>query len=211
MILYDYWRSSASYRVRIALHMKGMFFDTIAVNLLTGENKSETHLKRNPQGLVPALDLGDGTILTQSMAIMEYLEECCAGAPLLPKEPEARAIVRAMANIIACDTHPLNNLRVLKYLENELHASDDDRKKWYEKWIHEAFNAIEKMTKDEDLFLFGNSPTLADVCMIPQMYNAERFNIDVSHYKNILKACNNSKKLSAFVAAHPDRHEPKNK
>lgn len=209
MILYDYWRSSASYRVRIALHMKGIMFDTVPINLVAGEQTSEEHLKRNPQGLVPALDLGDGTILTQSMAIIEYLEESCAGAPLLPKEPEARARVRAMANIIACDTHPLNNLRVLNHLTKELHVSEDDKSAWYEKWIHEAFTAIERMTHDDDQFLFGNTPTLADVCMIPQMYNAERFSLNVKDYKNIIKSCNNCYKQINFRAAHPDRYKPK--
>ncbi|MFT7144452.1 MAG: maleylacetoacetate isomerase [Alphaproteobacteria bacterium] len=208
MILYDYWRSSSSYRVRIALHLKGEPFDVKPINLVAGEQHAPAYLKMNPQGLVPALDLENGTVLTQSLAIIEYLDECCAGAPLFPKEPEARAIVRAMANIIACDIHPLNNLRTTKYLSNDLKISDEEKDAWYKKWLLDGFTALEAMTQDNDAFLYGNSPTLADVCLIPQMYNAQRFNIDVSHYKNIIKVCNNCSNMSEFHLSRPDRYRP---
>ena len=208
MILHDYWRSSASYRVRIALHLKGEPFKVHSVDLVKGSQKKAAHLKVNPQGLVPALDLENGTVLTQSNAIIEYLEECCAGAPLLPQDPEGRAKVRAMANLIACDIHPLNNLRVIHYLEKGLGISKEEKDTWYKKWLIEGFEALEKMTKDGDDFLYGNSPTLADVYLIPQMYNADRFNINVPPYKNLIKCCNNCKKLNAFTSAHPDKYRP---
>mgnify|MGYP003639577879 CR=1 FL=1 len=206
MILYDYWRSSSSYRVRIALHLKGEPFDVRPVNLLEGEQCQTDYKKINPQGRVPALDLENGTVLTQSLAIIEYLDECCAGAPLLPKEPEARAKVRAMANLIACDIHPLNNIGVTAYLKNELHATETQVEEWYAKWITEGFDALEKMLDDDDDFLYGNAPTLADVCLIPQMYNAQRFNVNVTHYKNIIKCCNNCNKITGFHLARPDRY-----
>lgn len=203
--LHDYWRSTASYRVRMALHLKGQPFDVVKVNLLEGTQNSRSHKSINPQGLVPALEI-DGEILTQSMAIIEYLDETCIGAPLIPKDEMGKAKVRAISQMISCDLHPLNNLRVLKYLQNEFDISDDGKTKWYEHWLHETFAALEKTIPENSLFVYGNHITMADICLMAQMYNTERFNINVSAYKNILSVYNNLKNKPEIRAAHPDKY-----
>ncbi len=208
MILYDYYRSTASYRVRMALHLKGQPFQTVAVNLKEGEQQSANHLKVNPQGLVPALDI-DGEIYTQSLAIIEYLDETCIGAPLMPKDEEGKAKVRAIAHMISSDLHPLNNLRVLNYLENNFQITAQQKQGWYSHWVHQTFQALEDSTPHDAEFLHGNHLTMADICLVAQMYNVERFEVNVSPYKKLLNIYNKTKNVTEIRRAHPDRYKPK--
>jgi maleylacetoacetate isomerase len=206
-ILYDYWRSSAAYRVRIALHLKGVDYESRQVDLREDEQKSIDYRALNPQGLVPMLEI-DGNRLTQSLAIINYLDLRYANQPLLPASAAERAHVVAMALAVACDIHPLNNLRVLKYLKNELGHSQDEIDRWYTHWISEGLPALEALAKPRaGKFLFGDAPTGADVCLVPQLYNARRYNVPLDDYPTLLRADENANKLDAFVAAHPDRQE----
>ncbi|WP_299195816.1 maleylacetoacetate isomerase [uncultured Amphritea sp.] len=205
MILYDYCRSSAAYRVRIALNLKEVDYQQVPVSLLAGEQGSAEYLARNPQGLIPALQDGD-LLLTQSLAICEYLDETCSEVqPLLPKNPADRAKVRAMAQLVACDIHPLNNLRMLKYLVSELGASDEQKIQWYQHWIYQGFDALEQLLAETaDEYSFGGEVTLADLCLVPQVFNANRFNCALDSYPNIVRVNANCVKLKAFASAHPD-------
>jgi maleylacetoacetate isomerase len=206
-ILYDYWRSSAAYRVRIALHLKGVDYESRQVDLREDEQKSNNYRALNPQGLVPTLEI-DGNRLTQSLAIINYLDLRYANQPLLPASAAERAHVVAMALAVACDIHPLNNLRVLKYLKNELGHSQDEIDRWYTHWISEGLPALEALAKPRaGKFLFGDAPTGADVCLVPQLYNARRYNVPLDDYPTLLRADENANKINAFVAAHPDRQE----
>ena len=206
-ILYDYWRSSAAYRVRIALNLKGVDYESRAVDLREDAQKSAEYRALNPQGLVPMLEI-DGHRLTQSVAIINYLDLRYPNQPLLPASAAERAHVVAMAMAIACDIHPLNNLRVLKYLKNELGRSQDEVDGWYRHWIAEGLPALEAMAAPRaGKFLFGNAPTGADVCLIPQLYNARRFDVPLDAYPTLLRAEENANQLEAFAAAHPDRQE----
>jgi len=206
-ILYDYYRSSACYRVRIALNLKGVEYETRPVNLLEGEQKSEAYRELNPQGLIPMLEI-DGHRLTQSLAIINYLDLRFANSPLIPASAAERAHVVAMAMAIACDIHPLNNLRVLKYLKNELGHSQEETDAWYAHWTSEGLPALEAMAAPRaGKFLFGDAPTGADVCLVPQLYNARRFNVPLDDYPTLLRADENANKLEAFAAAHPDRQQ----
>ncbi len=205
-VLHDYYRSSAAYRVRIALNLKGLEYDGKPVNLADGDQRSDAYRALNPQGLVPMLEI-DGLRLTQSLAIMVYLDQRFPDPPLMPADPADGAHVRAMALAIACDIHPLNNLRVLKYLAGPLRLGEDERKDWYAHWITQGFAALETMAapKSGD-FMFGDTPTLADVCLVPQMYNARRFEVPVDAYPTLLRADQNATKVEAFAQAHPDKH-----
>jgi maleylacetoacetate isomerase len=206
-ILYDYWRSSAAYRVRIALNLKGVDYESRPVNLAEGAQQSADYRALNPQGLVPMLEI-DGHRLTQSLAIINYLDIRFPNQPLIPSAAAERAHVVGMAMAIACDIHPLNNLRVLKYLKGELGHSQEEVDAWYVHWIEEGFPALEAMAAPRaGDFLFGNGPTGADVCLIPQMYNARRFNVPLDAYPTLLRAEENANRLEAFAAAHPDRQE----
>ena len=206
-ILYDYYRSSACYRVRIALKLKGVDYETRPVNLLESEQKSEAYRELNPQGLVPMLEI-DGHRLTQSLAIINYLDLRFPNCPLIPASAAERAHVVAMAMAIACDIHPLNNLRVLKYLKNELGHSQEEADAWYAHWISEGLPALEAMAAPRaGKFMFGDAPTGADVCLVPQLYNARRFNVPLDNYPTLLRADENANKIEAFAAAHPDRQE----
>jgi maleylacetoacetate isomerase len=206
-ILYDYPRSSAAYRVRIALHLKGVDYERRVVNLLDGEQRSADYRALNPQGLVPMLEI-DGHRLTQSLAIINYLDLRYPNVPLIPAAAAERAHVVGMAMAVACDIHPLNNLRVLKYLKGELGHSQEEVDAWYVHWIEEGFPALEAMAAPRaGDFLFGNGPTGADVCLIPQMYNARRFNVPLDAYPTLLRAEENANRLEAFAAAHPDKQE----
>ena len=207
IVLYDYYRSSACYRVRIALNLKGVEYETRPVNLLESEQKSDEYRAVNPQGLVPMLEI-DGHRLTQSLAIINYLDIRYPVPPLIPACAPERAHVVAMALTVACDIHPLNNLRVLKYLKGELGASQEKVDRWYAHWIEEGFPALEAMAKPKaGKFLFGDVPTGADVCLVPQMYNARRYNVPLDKYPTLLRAEENANRLEAFAAAHPDRQE----
>lgn len=206
-ILYEYWRSSASYRVRIALNLKDVDYESRPINLLTGEQNSAEYRIVNPEGFVPMLEI-DGQRLTQSLAIINYLDLRYPQQPLIPASAAERAHVVALALLIACDIHPLNNLRVLKYLKNELGHSQDEIDAWYAHWIQERLPSLETMAAPRaGNFLFGNAPTGADVCLIPQLYNARRYNVPLGDYPTLLRAEENANKLRGFEAAHPDRQQ----
>lgn len=206
-VLYEYWRSSASYRVRIALNLKNVEYDSRAVNLLTAEQNSDEYRAANPLGLVPMLEI-DGHKLTQSLAIINYLDLRYPNQPLLPASAAERAHVVAMAMIVACDIHPLNNLSVLKYLKNELGQPQDKIDAWYRHWINERLPALEAMAEpNAGKFLNGDAPTAADVLLIPQLYNARRYDVPLDAYPTLLRAEENANKLEAFAAAHPDRQK----
>ena len=207
IVLYDYYRSSAAYRVRIALNLKGLDYERRQVDLLTSEQKSDEYRELNPQGLLPMLEI-DGHRLTQSLSIIVYLDQCFPEPQLMPRDPEDGAHVRSMALMVACDIHPLNNLRVLKYLKNELKHSQEQVDAWYAHWITEGLSALEAMAKaGAGRFLFGDQPTVADVCLVPQLYNARRFNVPLGDWPTLLRAEENANRLDAFAAAHPDRQE----
>jgi maleylacetoacetate isomerase len=206
-ILYDYWRSSAAYRVRIALNLKGVEYESRQVDLRGDEQKADAYRALNPQGLVPMLEI-DGHRLTQSLAIINYLDLRFPNQPLLPASAAERAHVVAMAMAIACDIHPLNTLRVLKYLKNELGHSQEDIDAWYVHWVSEGLPALEAMAAPgAGKFLFGNAPTGADICLVPQLYNARRFDVPLDDYPTLLRAEENANNLEAFAAAHPDRQQ----
>lgn len=205
--LYGYFRSSAAYRVRIALNLKDLAYDQAPVNLVKGEQRGGDFLAHNPQGLVPLLVTDDGVRLTQSLAICEYLEELHPTPALLPEAPAERARVRALAQLVACDIHPLDNLRVLKYLVHELKVDDEAKLAWYRHWIVQGFDALETMLSREagsGDFCHGDTPSLADVCLVPQAFNAERFECDLSPYPRIRRIVDNCRALEAFRRAAPD-------
>jgi maleylpyruvate isomerase len=205
MVLHDYWRSSAAYRVRIALHLKGLAFRQIAVDLLAGAHRSGAYADVNPQGLVPSLEVGDQRLI-QSGAILEWLEEAHPSPSLLPVALADRQIVRAMAAIVCCDIHPLNNLRVLDGLRTKFGAREAQVGAWRARWIGEGFAALETMVaRHGGDFAFGAAPTLADCCLIPQLYAAERFAFDLAPYPAIRRAASCAHALPAVLAAHPDR------
>jgi maleylacetoacetate isomerase len=204
--LYTYWRSTSSYRVRIALALKNITFDSQPIHLVRdgGEHKQSAFLAINPQGRVPALELDDGTILTQSPAIIEYLEEVKPHPALLPTDPKARAQVRAIAALIGCDIHPLHNVGTLNYLRQNLHAEEKDVKEWIVHWIARRFEVIETQIGDEG-FAFGEEPGLADVYLVPQVYAARRFGLPLDAFPKIAR-------LDALAAQHPafQRADPAN-
>jgi maleylacetoacetate isomerase len=205
MILYDYFRSSAAYRVRIALNLKGVEYDRQPVNLVEGRHRAANYLALNPQGLVPMLEIDD-LRLTQSLAIAVYLDQIYPEPPLMPRDPAEGAHVRAMAMTIACDIHPINNLRVLKYLKTELGQDQAAIDKWYVHWVTEGLEALETMAAPRaGAFLFGDTVSLADVCLVPQLYNARRFSVPISLYPTLRRADESASALPAFAAAHPDR------
>jgi len=205
MKLYGYFRSSAAYRVRIALAMKGVSYDNVLVHLARGGG--EQHLPEyravNPQGRVPSLELDDGTVLIQSPAILEYIDEIWPAPALLPSDPLARARVRAIASIIACDIHPINNLAVLSYLKGPLGQDQDAVNAWYAHWIVQGFNAIEPLI-DGTAFCFGAEPGMADLYLVPQVFNARRFKVPLDAYPKIVAVDARCAELDAFKVAHPD-------
>ncbi|HQR10160.1 MAG TPA: maleylacetoacetate isomerase [Casimicrobiaceae bacterium] len=206
MKLYDYFRSSAAYRVRIALNMKGLRPEREFIHLRNNAQRSEQYLALNPQGLVPALLTDGGDMLTQSLAIIEYLDETHREPPLLPATPAARARVRGIALEIACDIHPLNNLRVLQYLKNTLGASDEQKDGWYGYWVDVGLEALEtRLARDSATgrFCHGDAPSLADICLVPQLANARRMNIDVTPFPTLTRIEAACIALPAFVDAAP--------
>jgi maleylacetoacetate isomerase len=206
-ILYDYYRSSAAYRVRITLNLKGVDYESRPVNLVESEQRGDDYRELNPQGLVPMLEI-DGHRLTQSLSIIVYLDQVFPDPPLVPRDPADGAHVRAMALAVACDIHPLNNLRVLKYLKGQLGRSQEEVDNWYAHWISEGLPALESIAKaGAGKFLFGDAPTIADVCLVPQLYNARRYNVPLDNYPTLLRADENATALNAFAAAHPDRQK----
>jgi maleylacetoacetate isomerase len=206
--LFDYFRSSASYRVRIALNLKRIDYESEPLNLLDGGHKGPAYRAINPQGLVPALEI-DGHRLTQSLAIIDYLDSTRPEPPLIPTDPAEAAHVRALALIVACDVHPLNNLRVLKYLSGPLGQPQEARDSWYRHWVAEGLAALEAMASARaGRFLFGDFPTLADICLVPQMFNARRFEVPLGGYPTLVRADSEASRLEAFAAAHPDAIGP---
>jgi maleylacetoacetate isomerase len=206
-VLHDYYRSSAAYRVRIALNLKGIDYESRMVNLLDGAQRSGEYRTVNPQGFVPALEIDDH-VFTQSLAIIVYLDQRFPDPPLMPHSIIDQAQVRALSLAIACDIHPLNNLRVLKYLQGTLGASDEAKDEWYRHWLREGLEALEAMAAPKaGEFLFGDSVTLADVCLVPQLYNARRFDVPLESYPTLVRADANANGLEAFAAAHPYKQE----
>ena len=207
--LYTYFRSSAAYRVRIALNLKGLAYEAIPVHLLKngGEQRSESYRQHNPQGLLPFLETDHGGI-GQSLAILEYLEELQPQPALLPADPLRRAQVRAFALHIACDIHPLNNLRVLQHLTGTLGISEDAKHAWIQRWIADGFRALEAelgQRASAGPYCFGEQLSFADVCLVPQWFNAERFQCDLSPYPRLAAVVNACNALPAFQTAHPSR------
>ncbi len=203
MELHGYFRSSASYRVRVGLNLKGLQYDYKPVNLLKGEQRESEYRKLQPQGLVPALVDGDN-ILTQSLAILEWLDDVHPEPALLPSDPLARAKVRALAYNVACDIQPLQNLRILKYLQSELGVSDEQKTGWIRKWIGEGFSALEQQLNPAP-FAAGDKPGLFECCLIPQIYNAERFGMDTADYPAIHRIAQACSEIPAFIEARPER------
>jgi maleylacetoacetate isomerase len=208
MKLFTYYRSSAAYRVRIALNYKGIPHGTVPVHLVRdgGQQHSESYRELNPQGFVPAL-ADDGHVFAQSLAIIEYLEETNPDPPLLPPDFAGRAIVRSMALGIACDIHPLNNLRITTYLREQLGQSDEAVAEWTRHWIGEGFKALEELARrhgDGQHYLYGDSVTLADVCLVPQMYNARRYYCDLTPYPALVAIDAHLTSLPAFAMARPE-------
>jgi maleylacetoacetate isomerase len=208
MKLYGYFRSSAAFRVRIALNLKGLAYEQASIHLRKNEQSRDDYLALNPQGLVPTLDDG-GALLTQSLAIIEYLEETHPQPALLPHEPVARARVRSIAGAIACDIHPIDNLRVLRYLAKPLGHDDKAVETWFNHWIHVGFTGIEHMlAKDGQAgqFCHGDSPTVADICLVPQVFNAQRYpSFDFAPFPTIMRIFENCMKQPAFDRARPEK------
>lgn len=210
MELYTYWRSTSSYRLRIVLNLKELTYKHVPVHLIKdgGEQNSSSYRALNPQGRVPILTLDDGTILIQSPAIIEYLEETYPNPALLPDDKHVRAKIRAVAAIVGCDIHPLHNVSALNYIRNIFGQNDDAVATWIRKWIHDGFDAIEPLLGEGD-FSFGDSPSLADVYIIPQIYAARRFSAVLDKYPNILKIEKSASTHPAFIKAHPDCQQDK--
>lgn len=210
MKLHGFFRSSASYRLRIAMALKNIAAEPVSVHISRpggGDQFSPAFGRLNPQLLVPVLEDG-GNVLIQSLAILEYLEETHPTPAILPKAAAARARVRGLAMVIACEMHPLNNLRVLNYLTKDLGASEDAKLAWYRHWVKLGFDALEPMLKDSPetgAFCHGDTPTIADICLVPQLFNAKRFDCPLTDYPTIVRICETCEKLPAFAAAHPSR------
>jgi maleylpyruvate isomerase len=207
MKLYEGVRSSASFRVRIALNLKGLPYESQVIDLRAGEHRQPEYARINPQQAVPALVDG-GRTLAQSMAILEYLEETHPQPPLFPRAPAERARVRSIAQLIACEIHPLNNTRVLGYLQQELRLSDQARDRWYAHWVREGFRALEPTLGERETgdFCHGDAATVADVFLVPQVVNAQRFKVDLAEFPRAVRIFERCMKLPAFERAHPANH-----
>ena len=206
ILLYDYWRSSASYRVRIVLNLKGVKYTSVPTSLLDGDHKAPEYVARNPQGFVPMLHI-DGHDLTQSLAIIDYLDANYHEPKMVSSDPVMRAKTLAQALVIAADIHPINNLRILKYLKDTLGQEQSAIDDWYRHWIAEGFTALEAMAPDDGLF-GSDLPNLADVCLVPQMANARRFDTPLAAFPKLVRIDAALTAMPAFVAAHPDTVKP---
>ncbi len=206
LVLHGYFRSGTSYRVRLALNWKGVDYQVRPVNLVSGAQREASYLEKNPQGLVPALEI-DGQVLTQSPAILEWIEETWPERPLLPADPVLRARVRAFAAAIGCDIHPIQNLRVMKKVRADFDQDQDGAQAWARHWIETGFGALERLAANaagQGGFLFADGPSLAEIYLLPQMYNARRFGVDVSAYPRLVAADAAARALSEFEKAAPE-------
>ncbi|WP_206363630.1 maleylacetoacetate isomerase [Sphingomonas crocodyli] len=205
LTLHDYWRSGAGYRVRIALALKNVPHDRVTHDLRTGAQRLPDYVALAPQGLVPAIE-ADGLTLTQSLAILEWIEETWPDPALLPADASGRAIVRSMAALVACDIHPLNNLRVLNALKADLGAQQPQVDAWIARWIGDGFAALETLIARHGAgFAYGDTPTIADCCLVPQVYSAERFAVDLTPYPHIVAVAARMRAIDAVAAAHPSQ------
>ncbi len=209
MQLYSFFRSSAAFRVRIALNLKGLDYEQTPIHLRKGDQRSAAYLRLNPQGLVPALILDDGVVLTQSLSIIEYLDETRPTPPVLPRDSVGRARVRSLAEAIACDIHPIDNLRVLQFLAKQFGHKEPDIETWFNHWIALGFEGIEKTLASDGKageFCHGDAPGLADICLVPQVFNAQRYpSLDLKPYPTIMRIFGNCMKLEAFARAAPEK------
>ena len=207
-VLHNYFRSSTSYRVRIALALKGVDYDYVAHHLRHGEHRAPEFLAINPQGLVPTLVWPDGTVISQSLAIMEFLEETMPEPPLLPADPRGRARVRSLSQMIACEIHPVNNLRILNALRSRYGADDTEIADWFRHWVNETFEPLESTlasSPETGRFCHGDEPGMADICLVAQVANNARFNVDMSPYPVISRIRDAAMELAAFADAAPAR------
>lgn len=205
MKLFNYFRSSASFRVRIALELKGLPYEYLPVHLPKGEHKQEQYAAVSPSGLVPTLVTDDGQLLSQSMAIIEYLDETHPEPPLLPRDAMGRARVRALAQLVACEIHPLNNLRVLKYLTRELKVDEDTKNRWYRHWVRDGLEKFEQELArlPASTYCYGDTPSLADCCLVPQIFNGKRFDVDFGGLARTMGAFDACMRHPAFQKAQP--------
>ncbi|HMO77185.1 MAG TPA: maleylacetoacetate isomerase, partial [Sphingopyxis sp.] len=202
LVLHDYFRSSASYRVRIALNLKGLDYERVEVSLIAGEQRSDAYLEQNAQGFVPMLVV-DGEPIIQSLAIIDWLDRAFPEPRLIPDEAMPRAVALAQAQVVACDIHPLNNLRVLKYLTRDLGLNEQTKDRWIATWILQGFEALEAMA-GEGRYLGGDAPGIADCCLVPQMYNARRFEVPLDAFPRLVEIDAACAEHDAFRRAHPD-------
>jgi maleylacetoacetate isomerase len=204
--LYTYFRSSAAFRVRIALNLKGLAYEPVFVHLAKGEHRAAAYAKVNPQALLPTLELDDGTRLTQSLAIIEYLDEKHPQKPLVPKDAQQRARVRSLSYLIASEIHPLNNLRVLQHLKRALSQSEDQVNAWYRHWIADGLAKLEaELASRKGRFCHGDTPTMADCCLVPQVFNAKRYQSDLAPYPETMRVFEACMHLEAFDRAQPSK------
>jgi maleylacetoacetate isomerase len=209
LVLHGFFNSSAAYRVRIALNLKGLTWRHVGVNLRTGEQKGDAYRAKNPGGLVPALEVGDDVVVAQSLAIIDHLDRLQPEPALIPAVGRSRDRVLEISHAIACDIHPLNNLRVLKYLVGPLALSDEQKNTWYAHWIHEGFRTLEALLPaslhERDGWCVGDAPTMADCCLVPQVANATRMKVDIAAYPKALRADAFARRHPAFDAAAPEK------
>jgi maleylacetoacetate isomerase len=204
--LYTYFRSSAAFRVRIALNLKGLAYQPVFVHLAKGEHRAAAFASVNPQGLLPTLELDDGTRLNQSLAIIEFLDEKYPQKPLLPRAAAEKARVRSLSYLIASEIHPLNNLRVLQHLKRALGQNEDQVNAWYRHWIADGLGKLEsELAGNNGRFCHGDEPTMADCCLVPQIFNAKRYNCDLAPYPNTMRAFEACMKVEAFDRAQPSK------
>lgn len=205
MKLYSYWRSTTSYRVRAALNLKSVAYDLVPVDLVAGDQSNDDYVALNPNRGVPTLVLDDGTVLTQSMAILDYIDAVWPEPRLIPSDPLERARVMAAANTVACDIHPVNNLRVIGQLKSRLGATPEQARQWMCHWMGEGFASLEKQLAADTEFSFGAAPDLADLCIVAQIYNARRWGLDLQPFPKLRRVEAACLKVPAIVAAHPDQ------
>ena len=206
MKLYTYFRSSAAFRVRIALNLKGLKYEPVFVHLAKGEHRAAAYAKVNPQALLPTLELDDGTRLTQSLAIIEYLDEKHPAKPLIPKDMLGKARVRSLSYLIASEIHPLNNLRTLQHLKRALGQNEDQINTWYRHWIADGLAKLEaELSAGRGKFCHGDMPSMADCCLVPQIFNAKRYQSDLAPYPNTMRVFETCMQLEAFDRAQPSK------